>query len=39
MRLLPKDPDLGWTPYAWLIYFVPFLAYPAARGASALEWG
>ena len=38
MRLLPKDPDLGWTPYAWLIYFIPFLVYPAARGASALEW-
>jgi two-component system sensor histidine kinase DesK len=31
MRLLPQDKDLGWTPYAWLIYLslvpaVPFLA-------------
>jgi two-component system sensor histidine kinase DesK len=28
MRLLPKDRDhrnLGWTPYAWLIYSIPFL--------------
>jgi two-component system sensor histidine kinase DesK len=38
MRLLPKDPELGWTPYAWLIYLVSFLAYPALRGASAREW-
>jgi two-component system sensor histidine kinase DesK len=29
MRLLPKDRDhrnLGWTPYAWLVYSTPFLA-------------
>jgi two-component system sensor histidine kinase DesK len=38
MRLLPKDPEIGWTPYAWLIYLIPFLVYPAARHASALEW-
>jgi two-component system, NarL family, sensor histidine kinase DesK len=38
MRLLPKDPELGWTPYAWLIYLVSFLAVPALRGASELEW-
>jgi two-component system, NarL family, sensor histidine kinase DesK len=28
MRLIPKDRDhrnLGWTPYAWLIYSIPFL--------------
>ncbi|MEO8501784.1 MAG: sensor histidine kinase [Vicinamibacteria bacterium] len=28
MRLLPKDRnhrDLGWTPYAWLVYSIPFL--------------
>src|SRR5215469_7326740 len=27
MRLLPKDTEQGWTPYAWLIYlsFVPFV--------------
>lgn len=28
MRLLPRDTDLGWTPYAWLIYIVPFLLTP-----------
>jgi two-component system, NarL family, sensor histidine kinase DesK len=28
MRLLPKDPELGWTPYAWLVYVLFFLAYP-----------
>ena len=25
LRLLPRDPKVGWTPYAWLIYLVPFL--------------
>src|SRR5688500_2003967 len=28
MRLLPRDESLGWTPYAWLIYIVPFLLTP-----------
>ncbi|MFL6247030.1 MAG: sensor histidine kinase [Thermoanaerobaculia bacterium] len=28
MRLLPHDNDLSWTPYAWLIYIVPFLLTP-----------
>lgn len=30
MRLLPKDGprrNLGWTPYAWLLYSLPFLVY------------
>lgn len=27
-RLLPHDTDLGWTPYAWLIYIVPFAITP-----------
>ena len=31
MRLLPKDDELSWTPYAWLIYIVPFVATPFAR--------
>ena len=31
MRLLPKDPEIGWTPYVWLIYLIPFLASPAMR--------
>jgi two-component system sensor histidine kinase DesK len=30
MRLLPDDPELGWTPFAYLVYLVPFLAYPVA---------
>lgn len=38
MRLLPKDPEIGWTPYAWLIYFIPFLASPAMGRGSAREW-
>ncbi|MDP9194674.1 MAG: sensor histidine kinase [Acidobacteriota bacterium] len=28
MRLLPHNTDLGWTPYAWLIYIVPFIVTP-----------
>lgn len=28
MRLLPNDQDLGWTPYAWLVYIVPFTITP-----------
>jgi two-component system sensor histidine kinase DesK len=38
MRFLPKDPDLGWTPYAWLIYLGFFLLQPVLGGASAREW-
>jgi len=25
MRLIPDHPGLGWTPYAWLLYCLPFL--------------
>jgi two-component system, NarL family, sensor histidine kinase DesK len=39
MRLIPDDPETGWTPYVWLIYLFPFLAYPALARASALQWG
>lgn len=28
MRLIPHDDNLGWTPYAWLIYIVPFTLTP-----------
>jgi two-component system, NarL family, sensor histidine kinase DesK len=28
MRFLPHDNDLSWTPYAWLIYIVPFVLTP-----------
>jgi two-component system sensor histidine kinase DesK len=27
-RILPHDSSLGWTPYAWLIYIVPFAMTP-----------
>jgi two-component system sensor histidine kinase DesK len=39
MRLLPDDPEIGWTPYAWLIYILPFLAYPAMARVSPFQWG
>jgi len=38
MRLLPKDKDLGWTPWAWLIYIVPFAITPAAEHWRASLW-
>jgi two-component system, NarL family, sensor histidine kinase DesK len=38
MRLLPKDPEIGWTPYAWLVYLATFLASPIVTSASAGEW-
>lgn len=33
MRLLPNNKDLGWTPYAWLIYLasVPFYGYMSGQ--------
>ncbi|HEX9982313.1 MAG TPA: sensor histidine kinase [Thermoanaerobaculia bacterium] len=31
MRLIPHDHNLGWTPYAWLIYIVPFALTPAMK--------
>jgi two-component system sensor histidine kinase DesK len=33
MRLLPDNKDLGWTPYAWLIYLtsVPFYGYAGGQ--------
>lgn len=37
-RLVPRDPQLGWTPYAWLVYAVPFVLYPFLRGVPAHEW-
>jgi two-component system sensor histidine kinase DesK len=39
MRLLPKNKDIGWTPYAWLVYLssVPFFGY-ASRQTSAKFW-
>lgn len=39
MRLLPKNKDIGWTPYAWLIYLtsVPLYAY-MSRQTSVRFW-
>lgn len=28
LRLLPDDPNLGWTPYAYLVYVLVFAAVP-----------
>jgi two-component system sensor histidine kinase DesK len=28
MRLIPQDKTLGWTPYVWLIYILPFTLTP-----------
>ncbi len=39
MRLLPDDPEIGWTPYAWLVYLAPFVTFPGFAHASAGEWG
>ena len=37
-RLLPEDEDLGWTPYAWLIYLVFFVAYLPFVARSSADW-
>lgn len=39
-RLIPHDNDLGWTPFAWLIYIVPFTLTPllSPRQANAAGW-
>ena len=38
MRLLPKDKDVGWIPFVWLVYLleVPFVAYFSKT--STLAW-
>lgn len=38
MRLLPNDKDIGWIPYAWLIYLSIPLFYPLAIRASRAQW-
>jgi len=37
-RLLPKDEDLGWTPYAWLIYLLLFVAYLPFVTKTTTDW-
>ena len=40
MRILPHDPELGWTPWAWTAYLVPFVLAPLyqPRYANARGW-
>ena len=38
-RLLPHDKELGWTPFAWLIYIVPFALTPLMTPRFATPWG
>jgi two-component system sensor histidine kinase DesK len=38
LRLLPETEDLGWTPYAWLIYLPVFFVAPAWGHASQAVW-
>ena len=40
MRLLPHDTDLGWTPFAWVIYVLPFTLAPLyhSRYANPEGW-
>jgi two-component system sensor histidine kinase DesK len=39
-RLIPRDADLGWTPWAWTAYIVPFAATPLyiSRFANLRGW-
>jgi two-component system, NarL family, sensor histidine kinase DesK len=34
-RLIPHDRELGWTPFAWLIYLVPFALTPVFKSDSS----
>lgn len=38
MRLLPPDREYGWTPYAWLIYAIPFAVTPLIQNGSLRVW-
>jgi two-component system sensor histidine kinase DesK len=40
MRFLPHDTDLGWTPWAWTVYMVPFALTPlyVSEFANARGW-
>lgn len=37
-RLLPPDSELGWTPFAWLVYFPALFIWPAMRHTSPAVW-
>lgn len=38
LRLLPPNKDLGWTPYAWLIYLIAFIAFLPQVATTAADW-
>ena len=38
LRLLPSDQDLGWTPYAWLVYLFSAVAWPIFGHAPRGVW-
>lgn len=40
LELIPKDTDLGWTPWAWTVYIVPYALTPLymERYANAPGW-
>jgi len=38
MQLIPKDVELGWTPYAWLIYLAFFWMGPIFSHATAQDY-
>jgi len=39
MRLIPRNDDLGWTPYAWTVYVVFYAISPMfARNATPIDW-
>ena len=38
LRLLPERPEIGWTPYLWLVYLAFFYFEPIVAGASREEW-
>lgn len=38
LRLLPRSDELGWTPYVWLLYILPFAAGPLLSNGGARSW-
>jgi two-component system sensor histidine kinase DesK len=39
VRLLPAGRDLGFAPYVWLVYIIPFVLEPFFRGAGPVRIG
>ena len=39
MQLLPKDKDIGWVPYLWLIYLAVLPINMYFLRATSLQWG